>query len=63
MPPPIIRTRCPPSDLASLVQIHTVLARVYASRVHDVREPELTWAALPSPTRFGDPFKVAERLA
>ena len=42
---------------------HPVLARVYATRVADARDLDLTWEALPSPASLADLPKAAERLA
>ena len=50
----------PPDTLRDL---HPVLARVYAARVHDARELALTWEALPTPASLADLSKAAERLA
>lgn len=63
MSPPIIRTRRPTADPASLGCTHPVLARVYAARVHDAQELELTWGALPSPGSLTDLPRAVERLA
>ena len=63
MSPPLIRTRCPTVDLASLAYTHPVMARVYAARVHDIHELDLTWEALPAPASLADLSKAAERLA
>lgn len=49
----------PPDTLRDL---HPVLARVYAARVHDVHELDLTWEALPTPASLADLSKAAERL-
>ena len=61
---PTIQSRSltiPPDDLRD--DLHPVLARVYAARVHDVRELALTWEALPAPASLADLSKASERLA
>ncbi|MHB1513983.1 MAG: single-stranded-DNA-specific exonuclease RecJ [Acidiferrobacter sp.] len=60
---PRIHNRPLSIDPGTLPAVHPVLARVYASRVHDAHELKLTWDALPSPARFADLPKAAERLA
>jgi len=43
--------------------LHPVLARIYAARVHDARELALTWDALPSDTGLLDLQRAAQRVA
>ena len=62
MTTPHIQSRSLTISPDALCDLHPVLARVYAARVHDVRDLALTWEALPSPASLTDLRKAADRL-